>query len=95
MTLTDLLMLTISVGLAALFGYSTWNPEWLSRRWTPARLIRESRGLTAVRWFFAAAALGALVLAIIQWKRGGEYPRGFGNITPLLGMIDHELLSEL
>jgi hypothetical protein len=88
-------MLTISVGIAALFAYSTWNPEWLSSRWTPARLIRQSRGRTAVRWFFAAAALGALALAIVQWKRGGEYPRGFNNTSPSLGMLDHELFCEI
>jgi hypothetical protein len=75
-----MLMLAISLGLASIFTYSAWSPDWLSTRWTPARLIRESRGILAVRWFFAAAAIGALALALVQWKRAGESPRSMNQI---------------
>ncbi len=96
MTTTDLLMLAITVGIAMLFVYSTWSPDWLAKRWTPARLIRESRGEMAVRWFFAAAALGAIALAIVQWMRAGEYPnvRSKSNASRMLGCSNDELFSE-
>lgn len=80
MTLADMLMLTITSGIAVLFIYSAWSPDWLSNRWTPARLIRESRGVMAVRFFFIVAALGIIALAIVQWMRTGESAQGF---TPI------------
>jgi hypothetical protein len=87
----DMLMLAITLGIAALFSYSSFAPDWLSRRWTPARLIREARGENAVRWFFAVAALGAIVLAVAQWMRTGErLPQGSraSHVTTLGLVID-------
>ena len=96
MTSADWLMLSITLGIAALFIYSMWSPDWLASRWTPARLVRDSNGVMAVRLFFAVAALGAIALAVVQWMRAGESPtlRPQNTSSRMLGISDDELSSQ-
>ena len=94
LSLVDAFMMTLNLGISALFAYSAWSPDWLTKRWTPARIIYDSRGDLAVRCFFVLAALGLLGLAAIQWLRAGETSgvRSESNVSRMLGIGNDELL---